>query len=39
MLLEMSGHKVFAARTGTEALKLAATHRPHVVILYIGMPG
>jgi PAS domain S-box-containing protein len=39
MLLEMSGHEVFTAHTGSDALQLAAKHRPHIAILDIGMPG
>ena len=39
MLIEMSGHETFVAHTGVDALQLAATHRPHIAILDIGMPG
>jgi PAS domain S-box-containing protein len=39
MLIESSGHIVYLAHTGAEALHMAATHRPHVAILDIGMPG
>ncbi len=38
-LLELSGHEVHIANTGTDALKLAYQHRPDTVILDIGMPG
>jgi CheY-like chemotaxis protein len=38
MLIESSGHEVLLAHTGIDALKMAATHRPHVAILDIGMP-
>ncbi|MGH8181419.1 MAG: PAS domain S-box protein [Steroidobacteraceae bacterium] len=37
-LLELSGHHVQTAYTGSEALDLAATFRPHVVVLDIGLP-
>lgn len=37
-LLELSGHHVQTAYTGREALELAATFRPHVLILDIGLP-
>ena len=39
MLIEASGHEVFVAHTGPDALQMAATHCPHVAILDIGMPG
>ena len=39
MLIESSGHEVLLAHTGIDAMKMAATHRPHVAILDIGMPG
>jgi PAS domain S-box-containing protein len=39
MILERSGHQVYTAHTGPEALQMAAQHRPHVAILDIGMPG
>jgi PAS domain S-box-containing protein len=39
MLMEASGHIVYLAHTGVEALHMAATYRPHVAILDIGMPG
>jgi two-component system CheB/CheR fusion protein len=39
MLMESSGHMVYLAHTGVEALHVAATYRPHVAILDIGMPG
>ncbi len=38
-VLELSGHEVYIANTGTDALKLAYQHRPDTVILDIGMPG
>ena len=37
-LLELSGHHVQTAYTGREALELAATFRPHAIILDIGLP-
>jgi PAS domain S-box-containing protein len=39
MLLNLSGYEVYIAHTGTEALALAAQHRPSIAILDIGMPG
>lgn len=39
MLVEFSGHQVFLAHTGGDALQMAAAHRPHIAILDIGMPG
>ena len=39
MLLNLSGHEVFLAHTGTEALEVAREHRPDVAVLDIGMPG
>jgi CheY-like chemotaxis protein len=39
MLIESSGHEVFVAHTGVDALQMAAQQRPHVAILDIGMPG
>ena len=38
MLLEASGHRVRAAYSGREALELAATFRPHALLLDIGLP-
>ncbi len=38
-LLELSGHDVATAHGGTEALDLASSHRPTVVLLDIGLPG
>jgi CheY-like chemotaxis protein len=39
LLLNLSGYEVYIAHTGTEALALAAQHRPSIAILDIGMPG
>ena len=39
MLVEFSGHQVYLAHTGVDALQIAGTHRPHIAILDIGMPG
>ena len=39
MLVELSGHQVFLAHTGVDALQMAAAHRPHIIVLDIGMPG
>lgn len=37
-ILEISGHEVLLAHDGEEALSQAATHRPEVVLLDIGLP-
>ena len=37
-LLELSGHHVQTAYTGRRALELAATFRPHALLLDIGLP-
>jgi CheY-like chemotaxis protein len=37
-LLELAGHDVLLAGNGEEALRLAASERPGVAILDIGMP-
>jgi CheY-like chemotaxis protein len=37
-LLQLSGHHVQTAYTGREALDLAATFRPHAMLLDIGLP-
>ena len=37
--LTMSGYKVWVATDGAGALALIETHRPHCVLLDIGMPG
>jgi PAS domain S-box-containing protein len=39
MLLELSGHEIFLAHTGPDALELCAEQRPRIGILDIGMPG
>jgi PAS domain S-box-containing protein len=39
MLLELSGHEVFLAHDGVEALAVAANKRPDAALLDIGMPG
>jgi CheY-like chemotaxis protein len=38
ILLELSGHHVQTAYTGRQALDLAETFRPHVLLLDIGLP-
>jgi signal transduction histidine kinase len=37
-LLALSGHEVFRAQDGSDALQSAERHRPHVALLDIGMP-
>jgi len=39
MLLSLSGHHVVVSHHGEEALDLAASERPEVVLLDIGLPG
>ena len=39
MLLRLFGYEVLVAHTGSDALALAAEHRPQIAILDIGMPG
>jgi PAS domain S-box-containing protein len=39
LLLEMSGHEVFTAFDGPQALKLVSAHKPDAVFLDLGMPG
>jgi CheY-like chemotaxis protein len=38
VLLEMAGHKVHKAKDGEEAVQIAASFRPAVAVLDIGMP-
>lgn len=38
-LLEMAGHDVRTAHSGPAALEAAAAHRPHAIVLDIGLPG
>ena len=38
MLVEIIGNTAILAHDGEEAVKMAAKHRPHVVLLDIGMP-
>ena len=37
--LALSGYKVWVATDGAAALELVETHRPHCILLDIGMPG
>ena len=37
--LELSGYKVWVATDGSQALDLVEQHRPHCVLLDVGMPG
>ena len=39
MLLRIWGHSVCVAHNGTEALRVARKHSPHLVLLDIGLPG
>lgn len=39
VLLRLQGHEVQVANDGPSGLKLAATFRPHLVFLDLGMPG
>lgn len=39
MLLELAGHEVYLAHTGTGAVTLTERHRPQICVLDIGMPG
>jgi len=39
MLIEAAGYQVSIAHSGPDALHMAASCRPHVAILDIGMPG
>ncbi len=39
MLLQFSGHTLFVAHDGYEAIKIAQACRPHIAFLDIGMPG
>ncbi|MEX2169062.1 MAG: response regulator [Pirellulales bacterium] len=39
LALQRHGHDIQTARNGTEALTVAATYRPHVVLIDIGLPG
>jgi CheY-like chemotaxis protein len=38
-VLELSGYKVWTATSGSQALTLIDEHRPHCVLLDVGMPG
>ena len=38
MLLRLTGHQVFVAETGTEALALIERERPEIALVDIGMP-
>jgi CheY-like chemotaxis protein len=38
MLLKLSGHEVYLAHSGTEALEVAKRERPDIAVLDIGMP-
>jgi CheY-like chemotaxis protein len=39
MLLRLHGHEALVARTGLTALELAASFRPALVLMDIGLPG
>jgi CheY-like chemotaxis protein len=38
MLLKLSGHEVYLAHSGREAIELAERERPDIAVLDIGMP-
>lgn len=38
LLLQLAGHEVHVATTGTQALEMAERHRPDAAVLDIGMP-
>ncbi len=38
MILRIMGHDVYTARDGLEAVDMTESHRPHVVLLDIGLP-
>jgi CheY-like chemotaxis protein len=38
-LVQLWGYQAHTARDGHEALRLAAQHHPHVILLDIGLPG
>lgn len=38
MLLKLSGHEVYLAHSGAEALEVAERERPDIAVLDIGMP-
>jgi CheY-like chemotaxis protein len=38
MLLKLSGHDVYLAYSGSEALEVARRERPDIAVLDIGMP-
>jgi signal transduction histidine kinase len=39
MLLKLNGHEVHIAHDGFEAVEVATTFQPHVILLDIGLPG
>jgi PAS domain S-box-containing protein len=39
LFLELKGHKVIAAHSGTDALAIALREKPEILVLDIGMPG
>jgi CheY-like chemotaxis protein len=38
-LLQIWGHQVDAAENGAQAIELAATHRPQIALVDVGLPG
>jgi CheY-like chemotaxis protein len=39
MLLQIAGHQTFVAHDGVAAIEAMEEHRPHIVLLDIGLPG
>ena len=39
IFVQRAGHEVETTRNGTEALAVAASYKPHIVLVDIGLPG